>query len=346
MSLYIYTIDRSEEWDRVVRSFSSYDVYYLSGYVRAFEFHGDGQPLLFYYVGENIKGINVVMKRDIADDDFFADKINSGELFDFITPYGYGGWLIEGTADSGELFSEYEKWCKDHNIVSEFVRYHPMLGNAREAKEFYEVVPLGNTISMDLTSPEVIWENITSKNRNMIRKAQRSSVVIHRGQFPEIYKTFKEIYDLTMDSDNAKAYYYFKDEFYNSVLNDLSDEAQVFFAEFEGKVIAAAIMISSNGYMNYHLSGSLREYQHLAPTNLLLYKAACWGSRNGCKTLHLGGGVGSREDGLYKFKRAFNRKETKRFEIGKKVYLNDIYEHLAKMKKVDLEEQFFPVYRA
>ena len=78
MPLYTYTIEQSEEWDNAVRVFASYDVYYLSGYVKAFQIHGDGEPMLFYYTDENLKGINVVMKRDIADDKFFAEKIDQG----------------------------------------------------------------------------------------------------------------------------------------------------------------------------------------------------------------------------------------------------------------------------
>ena len=221
-----------------------------------------------------------------------------------------------------------------------------MFNNVEVTKDFYDVTMLGNTIFLDLTSPDVIWANLTSKNRNMVRKAQKSGVEIYHGHFKEIYRLFKEIYNLTMDSDNAKSYYYFKDEFYDSILNDLSNEAQVFWAEVEGRIIATSIMLSSNKFMNYHLSGSLREYQHLAPSNLLLYKAALWGCHNGYKSLHLGGGVGSKEDSLYKFKKAFNRNETKQFAIGKKIYLNDTYDELAQMKNSDLEGNFFPKYRA
>lgn len=345
MPLYTYTTEQSKEWDKVVRSFMSYDVYYLSGYVKAFQAHGDGQPLLFFYEGTNIRGINVVMKRDIADDPFWKDKIHRNEWFDFITPYGYGGWLFEGTGEKAELFSDYEKWCKGHNVVSEFVRYHPVLNNAEFTKPFYDVVMLGNTVLMDLSSPDTIWANLTSQNRNMVRKAQKSGVEIYHGRFPEMYKAFKEIYNLTMDSNNAKAYYYFEDGFYDSILNDLPDEAQVFWAEVNGEIIAASIMITANGYMNYHLSGSRREYQNLAPSNLLLYKAALWGCHNGCKSLHLGGGVGAKEDSLFKFKRAFHRKETKPFAIGKKIYLDDVYEKLVTMKNVSTEENYFPKYR-
>jgi hypothetical protein len=320
-------------------------VYYLPGYARAFQLHGDGEPMLFYFEGKDIKGINVVMKRDIADIEFYSDKIERGTYFDFITPYGYGGWLVEGNGDISELASKYQRWCMDHNIVSEFVRYHPMLNNSTYLREFYDVVDLGKTIYMDLSSPDVIWANLTSKNRNMVRKAQKSGVAIFHGQFPEIYKTFKHIYNLTMDSDNASEYYYFKDDFYDSIINDLSEESQIFWAEIDGKIIAASIMISTNGRMNYHLSGSLREYQHLAPTNLLLYKAALWGCRNGYKSLHMGGGVGSKEDSLYKFKSAFNRNETNRFRIGKKIFNEDDYLKLVSLRGADSNGSFFPQYR-
>lgn len=346
MPLFVYTIEQAEDWDKVVRSFKSYDVYYLSGYVKAFKLHGDGEPLLFYYQDENLRGINVVMKRDIADDSFFSGRIASNQFFDFITPYGYGGWLIEGEGKREELFSSYENWCRRNNIVSEFVRYHPILNNSNNSNIFYEIVPLGNTIYMDLSSNEVIWNNLTSKNRNMVRKAQKSNVEIYRGQFPEIYKTFREIYNITMDSDNAKDYYYFSEEFYDSICRDLKEEAQVFWAEVGGKIIAAAIMISANGHMNYHLSGSLREYQNFAPTNLLLYEAAIWGCANGYKSLHLGGGVGSKEDSLYKFKSAFNRNDSKQFAIGKKIFFKKIYNELVVMKNLGVDEKFFPEYRA
>lgn len=346
MPLCTYTIAESEKWDEVVRSFARHDVYYLSGYVKAFQIHGDGQPMLFYYEDAGVRGINVVMKRDIAADPFFRDKISPGMRYDFISPYGYGGWLLEGNGDPALLFATYESWCADHNIVSEFVRYHPVLNNAEATRQSYDVVILGNTISLDLSSQEVIWANLTSKNRNMVRKAQKSGVKIHRGQFPDIYKTFREIYNLTMDSDNAKPYYYFAEEFYDSICNDLPEEAQVFWAEYEGKAIAASIMLSVNGYMSYHLSGSLREYQHMAPTNLLLYKAALWGCRNGCRSLHLGGGVGSKEDSLFKFKSSFNRSERLQFAIGKKVFLPDAYHELTVMKNPKEAGGFFPGYRA
>ena len=46
--LNVYTLEQAEQWDAVVRTFKEYDVYWLSGYVKAFQIHGDGDPPLLY----------------------------------------------------------------------------------------------------------------------------------------------------------------------------------------------------------------------------------------------------------------------------------------------------------
>ncbi len=344
MVLTVYTIEQSDQWDAIVRSFKEYDVYWLSGYVKAFQLHGDGEPLLFFYKGSDIRGINVVMKRDVAKDRHFAGRIEEGTYFDFATPYGYGGWLIEGESTE-KLFQAYENWCGKNGIISEFVRFHPMVKNHENASPFYEVIQLGEVVHMDLESSEIIWNNITSKNRNVIRKAIKNDVKIYNGRYPEIYETFRKIYNGTMDKDDAEEYYYFEPEFYHSILDELPHNAQVFYAAKDGVVIAASIMLATNGMMDYHLSGSLREYSSLAATNLLLYEAALWGAENGYKSLYLGGGVGSGEDSLFKFKRAFYKGKLNHFFIGKKTFIQAKYDELVGMRKEIDNTGFFPAYR-
>ena len=349
--LRVLTLAESKEWDNTIRSFNLYDTYYLSGYSTSFYIHGDGEPLLFYYNDGKIKGINVSMKRSITNDPLFKGAFDNENYFDLATPYGYGGWIIENIAQDASgsidvLFRNYESWCLRNNIVSEFVRFHPMIENHNLVEEYYDVINLGEVVAMDLTSPETIWENISSKNRNVIRKAIKNDVRIYNGRYPIIYKKFREIYNSTMDMDGAEDYYYFGDSFYETICEKLPENAQVFWAEKDGTIIAASIMLECNGYMNYHLSGSLREYRNLAATNLLLYKAALWGNAHGLKTLHLGGGVGSGEDSLFKFKKAFYKGDPRQFHIGCKVYNAAAYQELT-MRRADSikDEHFFPMYR-
>ena len=345
--LSIYDLSQKEEWDSIVKSFKSYDVYYLSGYLKAFQLHGDGEPLLFYYNEGALRGINIVMKRDIHTDINFSGIIEEGCYFDLATPYGYGGWLVEGIGDINKLLAEYEIWCFQNNIICEFVRFHPILKNHLILKDYYDVIHLGSTISMELDSPNVIWTNITSKGRNMIRKAMKNGLSVYRAQNPEIYSVFREIYEDTMLKDDADRYYYFEDEFYKSIMEDLKNHSQVFYVTAKnGEIVAASIMIYANGRLNYHLSGSKKEYQNLGLTNLLIYETALWGSENGFSTFHLGGGVGSKEDGLYLFKKSFNRNEPNPYFIGKKIFNHQIYEKLCAIRTGIESTTFFPAYRA
>lgn len=342
--LTVYTLENSKQWDEIVRTFNEYDVYWLSGYVKAFKIHGDGEPLLFYYNDNQTRGINLVMLRDIALLDDFKGKIKAGEVFDLSTPYGYGGWIIEGE-NTEKLFASYNEYIKNNGIVSEFVRFHPMIKNHLKSGNFYDVVKLGEVVHMDLSSKDAIWNNLTSKNRNMIRKAVKNGIEIHIGNALENYEQFRKIYNETMQRDEAEDYYFFGEEFYNSICNDLNENAKVFWAQKDGKTIASSIMIFANDKLNYHLSGSLREYATYAPTNLLLYTAALWGLENGYKTLYLGGGVGSGEDSLFKFKKAFYKGELNHFYIGKKIYNKDKYEMLTNLRKDIKNSGFFPMYR-
>lgn len=350
--LSIYSLDESEKWASIVKSFKDYDVYYLPEYSKAFEIHGDGRPTLIYYFDEDIRAINVVMKRDIGQDKKFAGKIKTNFLFDFATPYGYGGFIFEGQINEKNLnrFNEiYIDYCIKNNIVSEFVRFHPIINNSIDNKNVYDVVDLGNTITMNLNSKEQIWEDLSSKNRNVIRKAIKSGVKIYWARSPELIDKFIPLYNSTMNKDEATDYYYFSREFYQSVVDDLKHNSLFFYAVHNNKIIAMSIIMFGNKNMHYHLSASDREYQSLAATNLLLYEAACWGCENGYKAFHLGGGLGSKEDSLYKFKKAFNKKENLRFSIGRKVFNQELYYEIIEIreneKEFDGNTSFFPVYR-
>ena len=74
--LNVYTLEQAEKWDTIVRSFQYYDIYWLSGYVKTFQVHGDGNPILFFYDDGSTRGINVIMMRDIAKATSFRSSVN------------------------------------------------------------------------------------------------------------------------------------------------------------------------------------------------------------------------------------------------------------------------------
>lgn len=344
MKIEIINCDQAQRWDDIVKSFGDHDVYYLNGYTEGFKIHGDGQPILIYMEDDGVRAINAVMKRTLSGIPDMEDAPVVKENFDICTPYGYGGFLIEGTL-SDKMAGAYRDFCVENNIVSEFVRFNPMTDNQAKCGNLYDIVPLGETVYIDLQNEEYVWENFTSKNRNVIRKAQKEGVTIHMTDQPWIIDEFMEIYNSTMDRDSAEDYYYFKRGYYESIIAGLKDHYQFFYAKKDEKIIAVSIILFANRRMHYHLSASRKEFQKYAPTNLLLYEASKFGIDMGFESFHLGGGVGSKEDGLYKFKKAFNKNENKHYCIGKKIYDEQKYDQLVKCRKDIKNENFFPKYR-
>lgn len=351
----VLTLEQSAEWDVLVRSFVDHDVYYLSGYVRSFFIHGDGIPLLLHYRNNQFEGINVLMKRDIALKPHFVSILEKDCFYDFITPYGYGGWLFAGNFNTDLLtnFSkEYVAFCLSKNVVCEFNRFHPLLNNADCMKNIFMVTNLGKTVSINIESKELIWERFTGKNRTWIRKSQKSGVKIFHSKDISLIEKFISIYNSTMDDDGADKYFYFQYAFYQSVFEDLKDNFEMFYALHNEQIIAMSIILFANRYMHYHLSGSLHEYRFLAPTNLLLYEAACWGSNRGFREFHLGGGVGSKDDNLLKFKEAFNKTSNNQFSVGKLIFDQEKYDYLVSLREspgadgFDKKTSFFPLYRS
>jgi hypothetical protein len=60
---------------------------------------------------------------------------------------------------------------------------------------------------------------------------------------------------------------------------------------------------------------------------------------------HGGGRSNSPNDNLYLFKKRFGQNTEFKFHIGKKVWNEEIYKELCKIKGIDDQVDFFPAYR-
>jgi lipid II:glycine glycyltransferase (peptidoglycan interpeptide bridge formation enzyme) len=137
---------------------------------------------------------------------------------------------------------------------------------------------------------------------------------------------FKEIYLDTMDRINADKFYLFNDEYFKLMSED--ERYIILGVEYERRIAACGIFISSGEYFHYHLAGSLKEYQKFSPNNLMLYEAIKLGKKLGNKLMFLGGGLqNSTEDSLFKFKASFSKNMCD-FYIGKRVHNKIIYDYL------------------
>lgn len=352
--LKVIGLDNESLWQETVKGFKNHDVFYLPQYTEPFRLHGDGEPLLFYYEADGLRAANVVMKRDIALAPPFTERIPKGTYFDLSTPYGYGGFMLEGTADEGairRMSRMYEDCCRDMGIVSEFVRFHPLLNNHVGLEPLYQIIQMGKTITLDLSSSEIIYANIRKRTRNRIRKAQQYGLSVEMGCSSELFAQFADLYIETMARTGALPYYFFSPAFFERVRVGLPDNAMIFYAVCGGEIAAMELVLHCNGQMHSHLQASRRESQHLSPIPLMVYTEALWGFEHGYRHFHMGGGLGSSEDDdIFQFKNNFNRSSTTRFHTGRRIFSQEKYDTLLHIRAQESSEEprpgFFPGYRA
>ena len=347
----VLTPQAPEAWNALVRSFSRWDIYYLCEYAVSLQLHGDGDPMLLCFEQGTERMCYVVMRKDIADDPRFHGFLPAGRFYDLETPYGYGGPLTDAplSPQAQQTFmEELNAYCLEQHIVSQFLRFHPLLDNHAVCAPMVDTRYLRDTIFMDTSSPERILSNMDSKNRNMVRKAQRSGVTVREAPIAE-YPAFLELYRQTMGKHNADDYYTFGTPYFDYLSRQLAGNTFLLYAQLEEKPISAAIFFHTNGTMHYHLAGSDAAYRNLAAGNLLLYEAALWGVAHGIQMLHLGGGM-TPEDSLFGFKKQFNKNGRRSFWVGRSIFNPPAYRELLALRKAadpsfDTENGFMIQYR-
>ncbi len=325
------------------------DVYFSKQYGRLYEEIENGKCETFVFSNEYGTVQNTFLKREIPEKD------NGITYFDTISPYGYGGPVIVEAMDRERLLAAYEKawlaWCERERIVSEFVRFHPLVRNDLDFGRMYDAVFDRYTLAVDLTDDFETTQYIP-KCRYQIKKACRLGVVCWIDEKCERMDVFHKLYIQTMRKNQAREFYFFSEAYFHSMREMLQGNVFLVHAELEGRIIASSLMMMSDEFVHYHLSATDPAYYGYSANNLILRFAMEYGRSQGRKWFHLGGGLsGDPADGLYKFKRSFARCDGNRTEfwIGRAIRNEKVYKHL--VEKCSLEQaareaaDFFPQYR-
>lgn len=256
---------------------------------------------------------------------FHVTPVFETAFYDIQSPYGYGG-PVSTSQDKGFLeraWSYYKSWCKKNNIMAEFIRFHPVIGNW---EYYYGVVHVDReTVWIDLREDDLVT-GYQSKTRNMLRKAIKSGLTVEWYEKTEFFKLFSPLYENLMNQLQASDFYNFSAEYYDAWIQ--SDFGQYAICKKDGEVVAASVFYYCDDIMEYHLSASNEIGKKYAANTLLLHEAGKRGKELGCKLLHLGGGTNNLPDNaLHKFKAGFSNHRGL-YHIGKYIHLPDVYENL------------------
>lgn len=311
------------------------DVYFTPEYNSLYQNYGDGEAKCCVFEKDGGLVLYPFLKDPIISLGYKLDK----EYYDIQGAYGYNGIIVSNQSPEfiASFWDEFDCWCQKNDIVAEFTRFHPLLNNQKIASPNMKTFFSRHTVALDLSDDDIWMHQISSKNRNMIRKAEKEGVTIVES---DDYETFRRLYDGTMIDLHAERFYFFPQSYYEEYKQTFEGKSMLCLAMFDGKVIAGSMFMFSDDFAHYHLSARDREYSRYAANNLLLWYGIQKAKERGCKWFHFGGGTtGDDNDSLLKFKKEFS-KTLCEFWIGKRVHNQSVYDQIVEQWKTNHPDSY------
>jgi hypothetical protein len=322
MDVEVIDTSSAAQWDKALAVIPEErrDIYFTAEYASLYEgprvraqciaVHGGGDSLVHVFTERRLTAVG---GRPLERECRIAASV-----------YGYGGPLstTDDPAFLGPAFGALEARQRQDGIVSEFVRFHPLLDNVRWAPAAWAPTLDRHTVAMDLSRDErQAWDDdYPSTHRNRIRRARAAGLRVETSADEADTVAFTEIYGETMRRVGARAFVRFSRAYFEGLRTRLGAGFVLFVVRSQARVVAGAVVLAFGRLLHHHLSGSTEEAQHVGANNLLFHEIAAWGRARGYRWLHLGGGASPRaDDQLLRFKRNFSPIGTP-FHIGRIVY--------------------------
>tara|TARA_E500000318_G_scaffold511_2_gene663 strand:+ start:46063 stop:47184 length:1122 start_codon:yes stop_codon:yes gene_type:complete len=351
-SLEVLTLQDREKWNSVLAGIPNANVSATPDYCRVFEDNDDGQAICLNYEHDLGHVSYPFFKRSLNDLPF--DHSLKKDAFDTSTPFGYGGIHMDCDLSNREKLafsfrSAMTEYANDTGIISEFIRFDPMVQNHIPFKKHLDQVRHhSNNLIIDLKKTEHrLLADCRERIRTGIRQTARLGLEIESLQTPDVVRQFTHLYETAMKRRGNLGYLNFKPQFFNALLSNLEDKAQLFLVREHETVLAAAIVLKNGSTLDYFLAANLRSPDRPYVNHFLIYETAKWAKAEGFERFHLGGGTES----IMYFKSSFT-KETIPYFVG-----NHIFDHTAYAALVQSGQRsghipaiippfFFPAYRA
>jgi lipid II:glycine glycyltransferase (peptidoglycan interpeptide bridge formation enzyme) len=341
----ILTLNEKDKWHSALREVGITDFYFTPEYAELCGLNEEGESLCYVYIDGEKTYVYPFRLRDLPVN--IAGKFGN-ELKDITSDYGYGGPIsnCEDKVFISAADEKFKEFCNEKNIITEFVRFHPVLNNHGKVAGSYDLVKLNPTVIVDLDESEKMLCKFRRDHRYGVRKSFKQGLEVRLAKSEIDWRLFQKIYEETMQHLAAEQFYFFPSRYYN-YLSSLDKNAFLLLADFNGETIGAACFLYDDNCLHYHLSGMKRQYRKLNSNKRLLFEAFKIAYEKGIPFAHLGGGFGgSVKDTLMEFKSGFSPLR-RQFHIAKRVHNKQLYNKICKAFGFKSDTAgFFPAYRA
>ncbi len=349
MSLEVYSADELDAWRSYFERLQDTGPYHSPEYITTIsrELEGPGaEPELVVFEDGNDFVYYPHIVRPLTELPFGDSvTVDAKGQYDAISSWYYGGPLIGGANPDPDLSARFleaiDRYSRSRGIVSEFIRFDPNLQN--EAKfDCLDPTSVLETVRVDLTqSKSAIWDDFEKRNRNAIRQAQDTDLVVEQTTDPDDYRAFHSIYQNAMEAKGASERYRFTYDVFSDLLSRPTLVSLV-VSRYDGEVVGGSMLVHDEEVAHDYLRASNPDYWDLRVNNLLCYRALMHMRETGRTLFDFQGG----RPGVFKFKRGFSQSGRGEFHAAERVYLPEVYDDLIEAAGVVDDASYFPAYRA
>lgn len=344
---YAFRLDKDvERYRSLLSKMKSWTVYHEPDYLLAVQCAEYAPVRILVYEKQGDAALLPVVLRGLEDVPGF--QAWSG-VYDLKTPHEYSG-VLASREEHGfymEFYRALKDYCRGHGIIFGFLRFNPYREDAPAAEEAGFVVRQSDSqVYVDLqSSAEEIWQGYSSSVRRNIRQAERKDITAACVEpTQDNISVFISLYQATMNRLSAKPFFYFNDAYFRHLLHR-HPWSRLFFAQRNGKILAASIMLIDVDNAYYHLSCSDFDARRDKPTEAMLAQMVLWAQKHGLNRLHLGGGG----DTLSSFKARFSPYRVP-YYIGSCSFDEALYDKACKLFLEEHPEmcgsKYMPLYRS
>lgn len=210
------------------------------------------------------------------------------------------------------IFSEIEKIAKDELVM--FLRFDPNFEMLEDLKKLEGTIKINQTLDvqprktlvLDLSqSEEDILKQMHQKTRYNIKLAEKKGVKVIEADKSK-FEEFWSLLDQTSDRDKFRPH---GRSYYQEMLNLDSSFIKLFFAEFEGKLLATAIISLFGDSVTYLHGGSSTENREIMAPYALQWQAIKIAKKSGYKFYDFHGIDEEKWPGVTRFKKGFGGEE-------------------------------------
>lgn len=334
----LWLASTDETWPALVAGTRAADSYHDAPYHRLAETRGEGEARLFVCRDETGWLALPMLLRPV---DGLPGRRDAGSV------YGYAGPIASTGRPSASLIEAFRAGLaarlEAEGIVSLVARLHPLLDQADWIGPLGVIRPMGPTVSIDLTVPEAVQRaGYRSNHRRDLKRLARDGYVTSRETGAEALAGFIQVYHANMRRVGAAAGYFFDTAYFDGLAQALGDGQDLFLCRKDGEIAGGALCLRKGPIAQYHLGAVADSHLEAAPLKQLLDVARGHYAAAGAEIFHIGGGRGSEEDSLFRFKAGFGNARH-RFALWCWVIDQPTYTALTR----DLSETgYFPAYRA